>query len=518
LRQQLLDEHMAEFWQKSSIAPPDGYVPPKAMPPALIGPTADEVADGDFDLAELHAQAEALADAAKRDGEARLAAGRAELNEALATKLPDSATVPLATAKLAPSAEVLTRKALEQAAIVAHDLVTDASIRPDPVPTALREALDKAEQAQPGSVTAVQHAEINAAMAQVPALRRAARNAAVTPTTLPEDLPGAAALALGEYVLQCLREGVSVAGRDLAGACLRDADLRGADLREVQLERADLRGARLSGARLQKAILTTARLDGADFSDACLDGANLCSTRAVNANFRNASLRAARAMNADWSGADLQSAQLQDWLAMGLVLTAARLDDTQLARAVLVGVQADGSFWRNTTWQSVVATGAGFTEADFTGATLERSVLMDAVLKRSRWHDAHLTSVYAGGKADWEGASLRGARFSRCGLHGAQMSGVDLQQGVFAQSDFGEAELTDAVMADARFYRSLFMRSRLRRVQAQRADFFQALCRKADFSQAALQDSILVQADAAEAIWQGANRGGASVPQKSRLS
>jgi uncharacterized protein YjbI with pentapeptide repeats len=510
-RQQLLDEQMVEFWHKSGLTPPADYVAPGVTQTALSGPSAEELAEGEFDLAELHAQAQMLADTAKRDGEARLAAGQAELQQTLTEKFPEASAV-------APSvADPITSKALEQASQIAHDLVTAAPARPDPLPVALRDVLDKAEQAQPGSVTAQQQADIHATQEQAPTLRRAARNAARTPTTLTEPLPGPAAQALRELVQQCLRDGVVLAGRDLAGACLRDLDLRGADLREVQLERADLRGARFDGANLQKAVLTAACLDGADFSGAILDGANLCGTHAEGTRFCGASLRGAHAMDAVWPVADVHGAVLDDVLATGIALSGANLDDTALARSVITAAMADDSSWRNTRWHSVVALAAGFAHADFTGASLQKSVLMDAALNASNWQHAQLISVYAGGKACWEHASLRGTRFSRCGLHGANLAGADLQQGVFAQTDFGEADLSDALLSDARFYRSLFMRSRLRRVQAQRADFFQTMCRKADFSQAALQDAVLVQADTAEAIWQGADRSAVRVDRKARL-
>lgn len=510
-QQQLLDEQMAEFWQKSGMTPPPDYVAPTVPAPQIVGPTLEEIADGDFDLAELQAQAQALADAARRDGEARLAAGQAELKAKLAEKFPAQAPQP------APSAEALAQQAIARAAVVAHDLVAPAAAAEAAMPPALRDILDKAEAAQPGSVDAAQRAQIADSLAALPPLKRAARAAAPTPAATIEVLPEPAALALGAQILQWLREGVPLAGRDLAGASLRDADLRGADLREVQLERADLRGAKLAGANLQKAVLTAARLDGADFSGAQLDGANLCGSQAIGTCFRSASLCSARAMDAVWSGSDLQGARLDDLLAPRIELTGACLDDTQLARAALPELRAPGSRWRNSRWLMSVATAAALPGADFSGARLERSVLMDADLQGADWSGAKLASVYAGGKSDWQGATLAGADFRRCGLRGAKLAGADMRGGVFTQSDFGDADLSQARMDGARFYRSLFLRSRLQRVQARQSDFFQALCRKADFSDADLRDAVLVQADLAEATWQGADRSGARVDQKASL-
>lgn len=148
---------------------------------------------------------------------------------------------------------------------------------------------------------------------------------------------------------------------------------------------------------------------------------------------------------------------------------------------------------------------------------MERCVLMDASLAESVWQGASLGSVYGGGKADWSRADMRNLRASRSGFHGARMCAADMRGAVMAQCDFGEADLSDATLQDSRMYRSLFMRTRLRRVSAKRADFFQALCRKADFSRSDFSAAILVQADDAEACWDGADRSGARVSKRAKL-
>lgn len=463
-RQELLDEAMADFWQHSGMTPPADYAPPRAEPPLLSGPSTDELAEGEFDLAEMKAQAEVLAEQVKREAEAKLAA------IAVQNKAPTS-----------PDPAVAAREALEKASVLAKDLIDNDDSDP------------------------------------LPQLQRAGRNAALSPTTLDAPLPAAAALALRRLVQQALRDGASLAGRDLAGADLHGLDLDGLDLREVQLERADLRGAKLVGANLHKAVLTAADVSGADLSGARLDQANLCETRALATCFVGADLCGARAMKAVWTEADLRGAKLDDFLAVGIDLSGAKLDDSVWTRGVISGAKAARSSWRNVRWHSVVAVGGDFGNADFSGAGLERSVLMDAQLAASHWQEAKLVNVYGGGKANWESANLQSARFSRCGLRGARLNGADMRNGIFAQSDFGQADLSDAIAHNARFYRSLFMQSRLRRVQGRGADFFQTLCRKADFSQASLPYAVLQQADTADAVWGGADLGGVLMPRKARL-
>lgn len=510
-RQALLDERMAAFWQESGITPPADHVSPQVSAPLLDEPSADELASGEFALAEIQAQALALATKTRAEAESRLAAEQARLQATLAEKYPG------VDFSEQPDVAELTRMVLEKASEAAHDLLgTSAGIT---MPEKLTETLAHAESAQPGSIDPTQRAEIEAAMAGLAVLKpqqRAQRVAAVTPTVA--ALPAEVARALGAQIRQWVREGVPLAGRDLAGADLEGIDLAGADLREVQLEHANLRNARLAGANLTKAVLAAACLDGADLHGACLDGANLCGSRAQAADLRGASLRAARAIDAQWPGAQLQGAMLDDMLALRIDLTAACLDDVHCVRTVLAEARAAGSQWRHARWLQTVASGAQFAQADFSAARLERSVLLDAQLQQSNWHAAQLASVYAGGRADWSGASLAGASMRRCGVHGASLRGADLSGGTFAQSDFGETDLSDARLEGTRLYRSLFMRSRLRRVRAARADFFQALCRKADFSQAWLVDSVLAQADTSEASWDGAERGGARIDRKARIA
>lgn len=499
-RQALLDETMEEFWQRSGMAKPEGYQSPQAPAPSL---PAVSVEEGDFDLAELYACAQVLADQARRDGEARLAA--------LSEQLP--------AAPASPPEKTLAQQtdaALARAAQPAYDLQTPA--QQAPLPPELADVLALAEQAAPGTVDPAQLAQACSAMAGLPALKRAARTAAPEPTTLKEPLPDPVAQALGARMLAMHRAGELLAGRDFAGAWLRGADLRGADLRQVQLERADLSGACLAGADLSSAALTAALLDEADLSGARLQGANLCGTSARAASFANAVLKGAHAFDARWPGADLRGAQLDDALLMRIDLSDAQLDDSQLTRTVLMHANAPRSRWVGARWSMCVAPYADFTAACFDGATLSRSVLMDASLAGSSWQGATLDTVYAGGKSDWRNSKLSLLRANKCGWRSSSLVGACMDGAVLTNCDFGEADLSDARLRGAQLYRSLFMRSKLRNIDAGNASFFQSMCRKADFSDAGLEGAMLVQVDMSEAVMHGARMAGARVDRPARLS
>ncbi|MDQ3288062.1 MAG: DUF2169 domain-containing protein, partial [Pseudomonadota bacterium] len=129
-RQALLDETMEEFWQRSGMARPDDHAPPQAPAPLLPAVSADALAEGDFDLAELFACAQVLADDARRDSEARLAA--------LSAQLPAAPPSPEKTVAEQTDA------ALARAAQPACDLQTPAQLAP--LPPELTDALALAER------------------------------------------------------------------------------------------------------------------------------------------------------------------------------------------------------------------------------------------------------------------------------------------------------------------------------------------------------------------------------------
>ena len=490
-RQAVLDETMAEFHARSGLAPPEDRPPPKVAEPALPSLSAEELAESDFDLAELIAKARATADAARRDGEAKLAGLQASLSKAQQAAMPPK------------SIEQQVAEAIERAVRPAHDLEG----RIAPLPSKLADAFDAMKRARPEDAQ-VKADATQSALSTLPKLQREARASAPKAST--QAVADPVAQALGQQLLAMLAAGTPVAGHDFAGAALRGADLHGRDLREINLERADLVGANLAGANLAGAALTEAVLDHADLRGADLSGANFNRGFARGAVFIGANLTKANAQHATWSQADLSDAVLDDALMMQIDLRGARLDRARLSRTILMKMQAPGSRWVGSVWRMCVAAECDLSGANLDGADLARSVLMDGDMRDSRWQGATFAGCYAGGaKADWRGAALSMARASKCGWRNARLAGAVLDGATFASCDFGDADLTAASLRGAQMYRSLFMKSRLIDVQAQGASFFQALCRKTDLSGADLTSAVLVQTDLAEAVLDRATLGGA---------
>lgn len=491
-RQAALDEMTADFWAQSGMQPPPGHVPPKAQPLPLEAIDEQDIADGDFDLSETIQRARALAEDAKKQGEDKLAELRARQAE-----LPPPPPPPDIAAQKAA--------AFERAGAIAFDLLPPEMQNgaTDPQVAECLAALERTEQSG-APLTPAKREEARQALRQIPALRRKGRHAAPEPTAPAQPIAPEVARWIGEEVRQWVAGGACLAGRDLAGADLRGIDFSGADLREVLLEQADLSGALFAGANLQGAVLTGATFDGADFSGADLRHANLCKSKGKAIRFTKANLAHARSIEAAWPQADLSGAVLDDWIALDIDLSGAILDGAHLHRAMLMQAKANGSSWKRADIDKTVLIKAALERADFSGAALNKAVLMDAVLHASVWRAARLAGIYGGGKADWSEAVLTAAVADGCGWHGASFARADLRDGHFLRCDFGRCDFDGANLENGLFSRSLFMQTALRSVRAQRADFFQALCRKADFSGADLRQANLVQVEFTGALFDGA--------------
>lgn len=477
-QQAALDEATAEFWKNSGMTPPPDYAPPKAEPSPLPALTADAVARGEVDLAQVVATAQDLAAAARERADAE----RARLER----------DVPAGVAE-PPSAAAQIAQVQARAEKVAHDLLGDAEAAQSAV-AALWPGIDFA------ALSDAERNQLWQAAAEMPALQRRARRVSPTaPATA--ALAPEAALHLGRQVRAWHTAGVVLAGRDLAGASLRGADFSGADLREVMFEQADLNGAVFRSADLRGAVFTGARLDGADFTGANLVEANLTSVCARAARFRDAELRGAMASELDGSGADFTGAKLRGLVAIQARLNDAVFDEADLTEAMLQDAVAYGAHFQRARFERAVLVGARLGAADFRGARFERSALLNVFADRSDWRGARFVRVQTGGSASFTGADLRDVRAEICGFRGTDLSGADFGGGCFAQCDFGGCRFADAVLDGATWWRSVFMQASFIGCHIHRADFFQALCRKADFRGAHLEQVNFVQADLTEALF-----------------
>ncbi|MEM8641819.1 MAG: pentapeptide repeat-containing protein [Cyanobacteria bacterium P01_G01_bin.54] len=192
---------------------------------------------------------------------------------------------------------------------------------------------------------------------------------------------------------------------NLQDANLRYADLQSADLQDTNLKFANLQGADLRGAYLQYAELQFSKLQDADLQGANLQGINFNEANLQSANLQNANLQSSYLQNTDFQNANLQSVNIQD----------ARLQNADLHCANLQN-------------------------ADLQSARLQNAHIQYANLKYAKLQDANLQ--YAGlQSADLQGVDFQGANLQKTNLQGANLQGANLQ-GV----DFQNADLQGVVL------------------------------------------------------------------------
>lgn len=471
-RQAALDEIMAEQWQALGRQAPAGTPPPRVAPmPAL---DLEGIRCGDVSLQQWVESMKTKADAAQVQGQERLEATR-PVTDGLQQEH-----------RQVPDREEERRKLHERASQPAWDLL-DACPLPDP---ALNEALAAAvphlSAVDPGAV-----ATARAQLAQLPALQRRGRRSALRPVETP--LAPTLAAWLGDVIRQWLQAGVSLVGRNLSGASLRGIDLSDADLRETVFEGCDLTAARFTGANLRQASFVGATCNAADFSGSQLNEANFSACTAHAAKFYRAHLRKACAVSADFRGSCFDDAVLDELLALKTDFTDASFCGAKLDKAQLLELRAGGSRWVAATLDSCNLTKAELPHSDFSNARLTRCVLLDAQLDHSVWAHARLERCLAMG-AKLLAVRAAGLVSRGSGWRGSAWQSADLTGAKCLDSDFGNADLTSAVLRDGVFARSLFQGATLAQVDATGADFWRALCRHVDFSQARLRDANLRQA------------------------
>jgi uncharacterized protein YjbI with pentapeptide repeats len=212
---------------------------------------------------------------------------------------------------------------------------------------------------------------------------------------------------------------LTLAGRDLTGADLGEADVRDVDfwnailnranLDDVWAEKAHFEHAQLQGASLQRAQLQGASLDGAQ-----LQGASLFLTQLQGASLDGAQLQGAWLSHTQFQGASLGHTQLQGALLDLVQLQGTSLDGAQLQGASLVWAHLEG---------------ASLDGAQLQGASLDAANLQGASLDF----------------AQLQGASLDGAQ-----LHGASLQNADLQGASFADVCAWRADASRAEWKDTR--------------------------------------------------------------------
>lgn len=206
---------------------------------------------------------------------------------------------------------------------------------------------------------------------------------------------------------------VSLVGRDLEGASLRNSDFAEANLRGANLSAADLYNTDFAGADLSRV------------------------------NFQNANLRSARFAGAVLTGADFRGAMLGDTDLRGADLSEADLTQTDLTRVHLEGVIFDKAKLVETNFTGKNLAGVSFMQADLTSA-----ILSNADLSGSHLSGANLSGAMLSG-SDLAGAWLNLADLTGADLSGANLAGTNLLGANLASADLSNSNLIGASLIGA---------------------------------------------------------------------
>lgn len=316
------------------------------------------------------------------------------------------------------------------------------------------------------------------------------------------------ALCIGNVIRDAIERGESLAGRDLAGADLRDANLAGVDLRGAFLEHADLSGANLTGARCDDAVFSGARLVNAKLRGASLARANFGGACASGADFTAADMSDAILFEADFTQANLSQVSLGKCNALkanfgGACLDGSRCADGKFIQADLSQASFVGANWHKvvfvkTKMERCVGHAASFrecvlVEAEASGCDFSKANFESAIVMKSDFSGLQAESMVANGSC-WQECDLTGARLVRACLQ---------------RANFIRAVLDNADLSDANLHGSLLTGASLRMAELDGAQLFETMLRGADLTGAQLRHSNLHCADLENARLEYADLSGA---------
>ncbi|AOB33237.1 hypothetical protein AKI39_24485 [Bordetella sp. H567] len=288
--------------------------------------------------------------------------------------------------------------------------------------------------------------------------------------------------------------GADLSGMDLRGSCFRGASLEGAtldgaclddcDFTQAVLARASMSAGSLARARFDRANLAAVHFDGVSLAAADLDQATLDSARFSSCSFAAARLTRTRLGESRFAQCDFRGATLEEAVPLKAVFQACHFGDAVLHRcAFMECTLADTVFSRARLTRCAFVHGVFGAAVDFSGARLEMS------------------SFSSGTQLPH--ACLDDAELRQCGLRGVRLEGASLARARLHGSDLSECVFVDACLDDIQASESLFVRADFTGASLRGANLMQSLMGRADFTRTDLRGANLFRADLGEALLDG---------------
>ena len=314
-----------------------------------------------------------------------------------------------------------------------------------------------------------------------------------------------------EDILAGYRKGVSLAGRDFTGVDLADLDLAGIDLNGAFLERANLSGANLEGADLSGCVLVRADLSGArltsakmgsaglgeaDLSGADLRAADLAKAVLVKSTLNNADLSNARLVEADLSEAVFTQATMTEAL-----MSKCRCMESDMASAVFIGADLSECLFLNTSLRN----------CDFSRANLSSAILVGVTADGSCFKEAELHNIRILDESSFQGVDFSNAKLTQANLRGSNLSKSNFERADISESDFSECDLNEGNFYQANGKGAQFVKADLANARMVAINLFGGSLQKASLDSTDLQGANLCMVDFMKVKFRNTNIGQANL-------
>ncbi|MBJ7539997.1 DUF2169 family type VI secretion system accessory protein [Marinomonas transparens] len=337
------------------------------------------------------------------------------------------------------------------------------------------------------------HAPSSASMALIG--QRESRQAAASCTIMSLPLNEVDAELIRGWVVELVQQGVSLAGRDLAGANLSGLDFSHQDLSDVMFEEANLSNCTFINCRLQGAVLTQANVDNAIFDGADAPQVNWSKITASTVSFKQANLTDGQLNATSLLSCDFTSATLDNIKVIEADLSHSCMNHVRCHKGQFMNATLQGTHWHDANISSGNFADCNIRQSVWRHAKLQRTLIVDAKAEQASFCHVTAQKVQFSNLGDFTGADFSNSHWQSCGFRSVNLLQSVINESVFESCDFGEANLNGANLSH-----SLFKGCMMKQV-----DFSLSVCRGTLFVLSSLNKATFDRADLKTTTFQNTN-------------
>ena len=304
-----------------------------------------------------------------------------------------------------------------------------------------------------------------------------------------------------QWVLEMLANGVSLAGRDLAGADLSNIDFSHQDLTDVMFERANLSDCFFKSACLNGAVFTKANLTKAVFGGASLVNANLSGLDCSTVSFVKANLTGVNVTLSVFKNCDFSDARLDKLHAIETYFSHSKFENIQCEKAVFMQVNLTEAKF---TCASVIAcqfVQCNLEHSSWQGANIYRTIFLDAKASWASFSQVKANKVQLGNVGEYKNTDFSDGHWQGCGFRSLNFLSAKLTGSIFESCDFGETSFENTNVSKSVFKSCVLMLACFNKSLCQHTLFALSSLKKTHFKKTDLNESIFQCSDLSEAIF-----------------